>query len=82
MIHSARSKTRMTEQDDERWLSRDSTAGLKVLNDVDLLRNDPMAFVYAWRGTAVMFSLIWTLVVAICVSFVQYGSKRGYCLPH
>ena len=51
---------------------RDSTAGLKVLNDVDLLRNDPIAFIYAWRGTAVVFSLIWTLVVAICVSFVQW----------
>ena len=57
----------------EKELTEVSTSGAKVLANLDLLKEDPMAFLYAWRGTAVLFSFTWTLIIAVCVSVVEWA---------
>ena len=68
--------------DDGSDLTTYSHGGAHALANLDLLREDPMSFIYAWRGTAVLFSFTWTLIIAVCVAVVEWapGITAAYVL--
>ena len=49
-----------------------STEGAHAMANLDLLKSDPVSFLYAWRGTATTFSFSWTLLVALSVGVVEW----------